>query len=116
MKKIITMLLVLCLVSALFVGCAGDKDRAENNGRVTDDPNEDNLMDDASDAIDNAGDAASDVIEGATDAVDDILGGNDDSTSDSTDTRDTEADDSDSTDSTGSGRKSGGPVTYDRVG
>ena len=106
MKKLIALILVVCLVSVVFVGCRGQKDRAENNGIVTDDTsrrtdtsnNDDNTSDrnngndstsdrntadmngtDTKDGILNdAGDAVSDAVRGATDAVDDILGGGND--------------------------------------
>ncbi|MBQ4561177.1 MAG: hypothetical protein IJA55_02455 [Clostridia bacterium] len=97
MKKLIALILVVCLVSVVFVGCRGQKDRAENNGIVTDDTSRrtdtsdrnngnDSTSDrntadmngrDTSDGgiLDDAGDAVSDAVRGATDAVDDILGG-----------------------------------------
>lgn len=104
MKKLISLLLVLCLSLTVFVACTRDKDRAENNGKVTDDTEAVSTKDteddmDTSDTgdslIDDAGDAVSDAAEGVTDAVDDILGGSDTSsdtdtavTSDGTDTTD----------------------------
>ncbi|MBR6513457.1 MAG: hypothetical protein IKT46_01355 [Clostridia bacterium] len=99
MKKLITVLLVLCLATAIFVACRARTDRAEDNGIVTDgttkmtdttNRNTDNTTTDKSTdktttdtdtksrsqrILDGAGDAVSDVVRGATDAVDDFLDG-----------------------------------------
>ena len=92
MKKLIIMLLVISLTAVMLIGCTKDKDRAENNGKVTDDTTEENLMDDASSAID-------DLTDGMTD----------DRTDDRTDTTDSRADD------TSSDRKIGGPIIGERT-
>ena len=101
MKKLIALILVVCLISVVFTSCRAGSDRAENNGIVTDDTtkrtdtsdktttdrndggstsdhtSEDTNSGDTSDGgiLDDAGDAVSDAVRGATDAVDDILGG-----------------------------------------
>lgn len=93
MKKIVAMLLVLCLVSLIFVGCTRDNDRAEDNGRVTDDTTTKDLKDDVSD-----------VAEDVTDALDGDRNTDDKRTDDK------------KTDDTTSKRKIGGLMTDDRVG
>ncbi|MBR4880648.1 MAG: hypothetical protein IKU19_01870 [Clostridia bacterium] len=110
MKKLIAIFLILCAVMLCFSACMRGKDRAENNGVVTDnttkatdtegktatnrnngnttdmtsgttDRNKNNTTDKKNgNILDDAGNAVSDAVEGATDAVDDILGGGKDST------------------------------------
>ena len=96
MKKLIAVCLILCAVALCFTACMRGKDRAENNGVVTDDTTKrtettaktttdksttartttaKNTTDTKDGLLDDAGDAVSDAVEGVTDAVDDILGG-----------------------------------------
>ncbi len=95
MKKLIAICLILCAVVICFSACMRGKDRAENNGIVTDDTTKrtettdrgtDRTTTDRTTTakttdkkdngiLDDAGDAVSDAVEGVTDAVDDMLGG-----------------------------------------
>ena len=100
MKKLIAVCLILCALTLCFTACMRDKDRAENNGVVTDDTTRrtettdktttsktttgknttDKSTTDKNDGgiLDDAGNAVSDAVEGVTDAVDDMLGGTSD--------------------------------------
>ena len=92
MKKLIAICLILCAVALCFTACMRGKDRAENNGVVTDDTTKRTETTDKTTTeknttaktttdkkdggiLDDAGDAVSDAVEGVTDAVGDIIDG-----------------------------------------
>ena len=69
---------LMCLVLATTVGC-GDKNQQEKDDDVVDDAG-----DAVEDTVDNAGDAVDDMVDGAGDAVEDTVDGVEDGVDDMT--------------------------------